>query len=79
MDFQVKEGTDINLILKILDLTFPKCMELEKLKKEFERKRNILELEKYLVYLEDKNWIRKEGDKFRITAYGLDIYHEIKT
>lgn len=78
MDFQVRRGSDINLIFKVLDQEFPKSIGLEKLRVAIEKEGAVRELEKYLVYLEDKNWIKKEAGKFRITGYGLDIYHEVK-
>jgi len=77
MDFEVREGSVINRIFMVLDQTFPEYMELEKLKTELDiDKTGVIEepeLKKYLVYLEDKNWVRKQGNKFRITAQGIDV------
>ena len=64
MDFEIKEGTDINRILKVLSSVFPKYTELEELRKELNREGVIPELEKYLVYLEDKNVKSKIFCKF---------------
>ena len=79
MDFEVKEGTDIDRILKALNRTFPEYMKLQDLKKELDETGVISEseLEKYLVYLEDKNWVRKQGNKFRITAQGIDVKEKV--
>ena len=76
MDFEVKEGSVINRIFMILDQTFPEYMELEKLKTELNRTGGVIEepeLKKYLVYLEDKNWVQKQTNKFRMTAQGIDV------
>ena len=68
---------DLKRVLEILDSEFPKCISKQELQEKIEKKTGIKTGEAELIYLEDKNLIRKhetkEGTFFRISAFGIDV------